>query len=164
MARVAVGMGIEKIRLTGGEPLLRQELEKLVERLASIPGLRDLAMTSNGFWFRRKGKALRDAESARAVARSMPAGATTAEETPLGLDWPREIFSLSHVALPFPLTDGLYGLSPDPADAVGVNLGALAPRGETGLLVVGLESLMRGSSNPFFPWMRARIEATIPPR
>jgi alpha-beta hydrolase superfamily lysophospholipase len=105
-----------------------------------------------------------DAESARAVARSMPAGANAAEETPLGLDWPREIFSLSHVALPFPLTDGLYGLTPDPADALGANLGALAPRGETGLLVVGLESLMRVSSNPFFPWMRQRIEATIPPR
>jgi alpha-beta hydrolase superfamily lysophospholipase len=105
-----------------------------------------------------------DAETARAVARSMAAGATATEETPLGLDWPREIFSLSHVALPFPLTDGLYGLAPDPADALGVNLGALAPHGETGLLVVGLESLMRVSSNPFFPWMRARIEATIPPR
>src|SRR5207247_271754 len=49
--RIAVELGIEKIRLTGGEPLLRQEIEKLVERLASIHGITDLAMTSNGFLF-----------------------------------------------------------------------------------------------------------------
>lgn len=61
VVRLAVGLGIEKVRLTGGEPLLRQELEKLVDRLARIPGITDLAMTSNGFLFPQKGKALRDA-------------------------------------------------------------------------------------------------------
>src|SRR6185436_9463470 len=59
--RLFVGMGIEKVRLTGGEPLLRQELEKLVARLSVIPGLRDLALTTNGFLFSQKGVALRDA-------------------------------------------------------------------------------------------------------
>src|SRR5438309_642309 len=59
--RLAVGLGIQKIRLTGGEPLLRQQVEKLVERLAAIPGITDLALTSNGFLFGQKGKALRDA-------------------------------------------------------------------------------------------------------
>ena len=58
---LAAGLGIEKVRLTGGEPLLRQQLEKLVEKIARIPGLRDLAMTSNGFLFPRKAAALRDA-------------------------------------------------------------------------------------------------------
>ena len=61
VVRVAVGLGIDKIRLTGGEPLLRQEIEKLVARLTVIPGLRDLAMTTNGFLFPQKGQALRDA-------------------------------------------------------------------------------------------------------
>jgi cyclic pyranopterin phosphate synthase len=61
VARLGAGLGMEKIRLTGGEPLLRQELEKLVARLARIPGIRDLAMTTNGFLFLEKGKALRDA-------------------------------------------------------------------------------------------------------
>jgi cyclic pyranopterin phosphate synthase len=61
VVRLAVDLGIQKLRLTGGEPLLRQQLEKLVERLANIPGLRDLAMTSNGFLFPQKAKALRDA-------------------------------------------------------------------------------------------------------
>jgi cyclic pyranopterin phosphate synthase len=59
--RIAVGLGIQKVRLTGGEPLLRQQAEKLVERLALIPGITDLALTSNGFLFAQKGKALRDA-------------------------------------------------------------------------------------------------------
>lgn len=48
IARVFVGLGVEKIRLTGGEPLLRRELDVLVARLAAIPGLQDLTLTTNG--------------------------------------------------------------------------------------------------------------------
>jgi len=59
--RIAVGLGIEKVRLTGGEPLLRPQIEKLVGMIARIPGLRDLAMTSNGFLFMQRGRALREA-------------------------------------------------------------------------------------------------------
>jgi len=58
---LAAGLGIEKVRLTGGEPLLRQQIEKLVEKIARIPGIRDLALTTNGFYFPRKAAALRDA-------------------------------------------------------------------------------------------------------
>lgn len=59
--RIAVGLGIQKVRLTGGEPLLRHQLEKLVARLAVLPGITDLALTTNGFFFGQKGRALRDA-------------------------------------------------------------------------------------------------------
>ena len=59
--RLAVELGIDKIRLTGGEPLLRQELETLVAKLAAIAGVRDVAMTTNGFHFQQKAVALRDA-------------------------------------------------------------------------------------------------------
>jgi cyclic pyranopterin phosphate synthase len=59
--RVAAGMGIDKVRLTGGEPLLRRDIEKLAGMIAQIPGVRDLAMTSNGFLFSQKARALRDA-------------------------------------------------------------------------------------------------------
>jgi cyclic pyranopterin phosphate synthase len=61
VVRVAVGLGIRKIRLTGGEPLLRHDLEQLVERIARISGVEDLAMTTNGFQFAQKARALRDA-------------------------------------------------------------------------------------------------------
>ena len=59
--RIAAQLGITKIRLTGGEPLLRQEIEKLVARIATIPGIEDLAMTTNGFLFAEKARALRSA-------------------------------------------------------------------------------------------------------
>jgi cyclic pyranopterin phosphate synthase len=61
IVRLAVGMGIEKIRITGGEPLLRRGLEELVARLARLEGIRDLAMTTNGFHFGDRAEALRKA-------------------------------------------------------------------------------------------------------
>ncbi len=48
LARVFVNLGVEKIRITGGEPLLRHELPRLIERLARLEGLRDLTLTTNG--------------------------------------------------------------------------------------------------------------------
>src|SRR6185503_16614021 len=61
VVRVAVSLGIEKVRLTGGEPLLRQDLDLLVRKISKIDGLNDLALTTNGFHFEKKGLALRDA-------------------------------------------------------------------------------------------------------
>jgi cyclic pyranopterin phosphate synthase len=61
VVRLAVHLGIQKVRLTGGEPLLRQAAEDLVARLAAIPGISDLAMTTNGFLFAQKARALRAA-------------------------------------------------------------------------------------------------------
>jgi cyclic pyranopterin phosphate synthase len=49
VARLAVELGVEEIRLTGGEPTLRPDLPDLVHRLAGIPGLRGLSLTTNGF-------------------------------------------------------------------------------------------------------------------
>ena len=46
--RIAVGLGIDKVRVTGGEPLVRRDLPVLVRRLAAIPGIHDLALTTNG--------------------------------------------------------------------------------------------------------------------
>ncbi len=45
--RAAVPLGISKIRLTGGEPLVRRDLHKLIEKLTAIPGIRDIALTTN---------------------------------------------------------------------------------------------------------------------
>jgi cyclic pyranopterin phosphate synthase len=61
IARICVGLGVEKIRLTGGEPLVRRDLEKLVAMLARIEGLRDLTLTTNGSLLARKAQALADA-------------------------------------------------------------------------------------------------------
>lgn len=61
IVRVGVSLGIQKIRLTGGEPLLRKDIEVLISRLSRITGVEDLALTTNGFLFLRKAEALRDA-------------------------------------------------------------------------------------------------------
>ena len=61
VVRIAVGLGIEKIRVTGGEPLLRRDVPQLVAKLGAIAGVRDLAMTTNGFLFARHAGALRAA-------------------------------------------------------------------------------------------------------
>ncbi|TMH09803.1 MAG: radical SAM protein, partial [Betaproteobacteria bacterium] len=60
LARVFKGHGVEKIRLTGGEPLLRRNLERLIEMLADIPGL-DLTLTTNGSVLSKKARALKAA-------------------------------------------------------------------------------------------------------
>lgn len=103
------------------------------------------------------------AETDAAIARRTPAGSREETATPLGLAWPREVFSLSHVALPFPPQDGLYGAEPDPAEDFGARLGALAIRGERGVLAVGFDSLSRVTSNPFFPYLLERMAAGLPP-
>ena len=61
LVRIAVSHGIEKIRLTGGEPLLRKDVEQLVARLSALPGIKDLALTTNGFLFAQKAEALQKA-------------------------------------------------------------------------------------------------------
>ncbi len=96
------------------------------------------------------------------VARSINAGARNETVAPLGLDYPPEIFSLSHVALPFPVTDPLYGSQPQNPTQYGINLGNMAVRGERSVLIVDLDTLLRVSSNPFFPYMLQRIDADIP--
>jgi len=48
LARVFVGLGVAKLRLTGGEPLLRPDLDQLIRQLSVIPGVEDLALTTNG--------------------------------------------------------------------------------------------------------------------
>src|SRR6476620_2200759 len=62
LSDIFVSLGIEKIRLTGGEPLLRKDVPKLVAQLSKLkPGLKDLALTTNGFDFPRYAAALKDA-------------------------------------------------------------------------------------------------------
>jgi len=62
LCEIFVSLGIEKIRLTGGEPLLRKDVPKLVARLSKLkPNLKDLALTTNGFDFPRYAAALKDA-------------------------------------------------------------------------------------------------------
>lgn len=96
------------------------------------------------------------------VAKTTPARQLNEQIQPLALQYPRDIYSLSHVAIPFPVTDPLYGSAPGNNNEFGINFGTLQMRGETSVLVVGLESILRVTSNPFYPYMMERIDRNIP--
>src|SRR5213078_1559148 len=64
-ARVVAPLGISKLRLTGGEPLVRAELPKLVEQLATVSGIHDIALTTNGILLEEHAQALKDAGLSR---------------------------------------------------------------------------------------------------
>jgi GTP 3',8-cyclase len=61
LVTIFVEGGVTKVRLTGGEPLLRRDIERLVEMLAGIEGIEDLAMTTNGSFLEAKAQRLKDA-------------------------------------------------------------------------------------------------------
>src|SRR5215471_3272776 len=100
-------------------------------------------------------------DGSEAVERSTEAGEASEHSRALGLTYTLGLYSLSHVALPFPMNDGLYGLTPDPTENFGINLGVLAPRGERNVLIASLDALLRVASNPFFPYMIGRIDQGI---
>lgn len=95
------------------------------------------------------------------VARTTPAGEKEERVTPLNLAWPQDMYSLSHVAVPFPLNDSLYGRELTEKNRYGISIGTISLRGETSTLSVGLDTLMRVTSNPFFPFMMDRIDQRI---
>ncbi|MFJ8351967.1 GTP 3',8-cyclase MoaA [Bacillus paramycoides] len=61
LAKVFVSIGVRKIRLTGGEPLLRKDLTKLIARLAKLDGLVDIGLTTNAIHLTKQAKALKEA-------------------------------------------------------------------------------------------------------
>jgi alpha-beta hydrolase superfamily lysophospholipase len=132
-------------------PLLRSASDAVLTRVLPAPPRR----------FRTTIIANASADSSEVVERVTEAGADSGQERPLGLSYPPGVFSLSHVALPFPPSDGLYGFDPDPNEDYGIRLGTIAARGERGALIVSLDTLLRMSSNPFFSYMIGRIEEGI---
>ena len=84
------------------------------------------------------------------------------ESRALGLMWPQGVYSLSHVAIPFPPDDPVYGAGQaGGSDYRGLPLGAMSPRGETRLLIAPVGQLMRLRHNPFFSYIEARVEKEI---
>ncbi|MGG1519989.1 GTP 3',8-cyclase MoaA [Paenibacillus oryzisoli] len=65
LTRIFVSLGVEKVRITGGEPLLRKNIDEIISRLGDIEGVRDIAMTTNGSLLKQKAQALKDAGLAR---------------------------------------------------------------------------------------------------
>ncbi|NGP53173.1 alpha/beta fold hydrolase [Thioalkalivibrio sp. XN8] len=95
-------------------------------------------------------------DSPSVVARRQPPrSAATGPAEPLGLAWPAGVISLSHVALPFPPDDPLYGQRPPESEDL-LFLGQMAIQGERGLLLFPADWLLRLRHNPFYPYLEAR--------
>jgi alpha-beta hydrolase superfamily lysophospholipase len=132
-------------------PLIRQSTENVLDRLLPpAPRRYRTSIITNA------GPAL-----VSMVDRDVLAGDTTQQVYPLALAYPRTVFSLSHLALPFPITDPMLGLEPDLSEDYGIRLGTLGLRGEVGVLVLNAESTMRLTSNPFFPYLLERVDRWI---
>jgi hypothetical protein len=97
----------------------------------------------------------------RVSEHTRPAGDGNESVRALDIVYPDTYFSLSHVALPFPPQDSLYGTHPV-AGKFGVHLGNQVLRAERGTLLNGADSLVRASCNPFFDYMAARIAESLP--
>ena len=139
-------------RNTEAEPLLRADPETLTARLlgnAGNPFTLDLLTNAD------------DASDA-VVLRRRPAGPGAITESPLPYVWPTGVFSLSHVALPFPPDDPIYG-GPEARAAARLTpgedpiaLGAITLLGERGMLQVPDGFFLRLRFNPFFPYVEER--------
>ena len=98
-----------------------------------------------------------DSQSANVVARRKePFSLEKSGVESLGLSWPRGVVSLSHVALPFPPNDPLYGQHPS-TDGEQLFLGDMAIKGERGLLRISADWLLRLRYNPFYPYLERRM-------
>jgi alpha-beta hydrolase superfamily lysophospholipase len=136
----------DRNRIADAGPLARPDSDAMLEAIAR-PVDRRYALTIVGV------------ERGGSYATTLEAGAKQYVDALLPQVYPRDMVSLSHVALPFPMSDGLYGTEPDPApdEDFGVRLGTVAVRGERGALVVGADTLMRASCNPFFDYLLGRM-------
>ena len=140
-------------RLSGIEPFIDPSAATILSRLTDASP-------------RRYGRSLvtnADQNSLDVVERAIRPDQTEIATRPLGLAWPPGMFSLAHIALPFTLDDDVYGRNPRPSSLDVVRLGTLSPRGERAVLTVPLDTLMRVSSNPFFPYLAARVTSWTDP-
>jgi alpha-beta hydrolase superfamily lysophospholipase len=134
-------------RSSGLVPFIRPDDATLLSRLTDRSARR----------YRRTLITNLDGSSLDVVAKSIAPGATDIDTRPLGMAWPRDVYSLSHVAIPFPMSDPVYGREEDTAVPQLIRLGLLSPHGEKAVLSVPSDTLARLTCNPFFPYMDGRI-------
>jgi hypothetical protein len=116
-----------------------------VEALFSVAHAFDLRLVTN-----------RNPETMALMQRRRAQGGEVVNERMLEMAWPDGVFSLSHVALPFPPDDPVYGLAPQ-QDRRLPALGQIDLRGETGVLQIPASQLLRLRYNPFYDYLLERI-------
>jgi Serine aminopeptidase, S33 len=133
-------------RRADAEPLLRPGARVPVEKLLSGAALPfDVVLLTN-----------ENPQSMSIVARRRAAGRNEVTEGATGMEWPVGMFSLSHLALPIPPDDPVYG-AVRPEGHRRIYLGRLGLQGEDGLLAIPPVSLVRLRFNPFFAYLERRV-------
>jgi len=140
-------------RSSGLVPFIQPDDAALVSRLTDASARR----------YRRTLITNVDPSSLDVVERTVAPGATIVDVRPLELAWPRDVYSLSHVAIPFPISDPVYGREEGGNVPPTIRLGLLSPRGERAVLSVPSDTLMRLTWNPFFPYLSVRTAAWVTP-
>lgn len=134
-------------RVAAAEEIMREGAASAAERIREWTGRHyDITIVANA-----------DARSRRVVAQHREATATEWTRKKLRLEWPAGVYSLSHVAVPFPPDDPLYGSGKARNDDL--RLGSIELRGERGVLLTTAAQLMRLRHNPFFDVVRRRLMA-----
>jgi GTP 3',8-cyclase len=132
LVRIFRGHGIEKVRITGGEPLVRRQLEKLIAMLAQEPGL-DLTLTTNGSLLKQKAQALKDAGLNRVT---------------VSLDSMDDAVFKSMNDVDFPVAKVIEGI--EEADRVGlkpIKVNMVVKRGTNDQSVVDMARFFKGSGH-----------------
>jgi alpha-beta hydrolase superfamily lysophospholipase len=133
-------------RESGMEPLLDADPTATIYALLSDPKRSfALSVVTN-----------KDPHSLQVVEHRRRPGDAVVHLRELDLYWPDDVYSLSHVALPFKASDPLYGSKP-PVDSPGVHLGNLDLRGERGVLQIAASEMLRLRWNPFYPYLEERL-------
>ena len=137
-------------KMAGIEPVLKWSPDDMLSALQGVSGSDyTLSIVTN-----------RSPGSRAVVERQWLGGRESARARDLGLEWPQDVYSLSHVALPFPPGDPLYGGRPD-APSPGVRLGDISLRGERSVLQISANAMLRQRWNPFYAYMEERTLAFL---
>lgn len=143
----------------GGHELVVFDLnrEKKIEALLKKDPAEEFATIRNmpNRQFRFSLVTNQSAKSRQVEVQHWPSGAATPLVSALNLEWPADVYSMSHVALPFPGSDPVYG-GDQPGPSPGINLGTLAFRGEKGVLQVPASDMLRLRWNPFYSYLEHR--------
>jgi alpha-beta hydrolase superfamily lysophospholipase len=129
------------------EPLLKWDPREMFDALKENPGHTfTLGLVTN-----------KSPDSSEVMLASKPPGDDAEfSETDLGLSWPEGIYSLTHVALPFPPDDPLYGGLGN-AESPGIHLGDIALRGEREVLHIPPSEMLRLRWNPFYSYLEGKV-------
>ena len=133
-------------RRTEIEPVIKFRPEEVIEALQADPTPTfTLSVLMN-----------RNEQTGEVVVRTKAPGEETFTDVDPGLSWPADVYSMAHIALPFPVDDPLYGGEPAGEDFA-LRLGTLAMRGERGVLRIPASDMLRQRWNPFFSYLEKRV-------